>query len=85
VEINRKGVDWIYVDHYRDEWRAVVNTIMKFRISLKAGISWPAGNYKLLKKDFVLLVGYCTLSEEYLVYTRFRESFYVTGWHASRH
>jgi hypothetical protein len=28
-EIERGGIDWIHVIGYRDQWRAVVNTVMK--------------------------------------------------------
>jgi hypothetical protein len=29
--------DWIHLDQDRDQWRAIVNTVMKLRIPLKAG------------------------------------------------
>jgi hypothetical protein len=30
-EIGLDGVDWIDLVHYRDQWRALVNTVMNFR------------------------------------------------------
>jgi len=30
-----ENVDWIHVAQYRDQWRAVVNTIMNLRVQLK--------------------------------------------------
>jgi hypothetical protein len=32
----RKGVDWLYLAQDRDQWRAVVNTVMKLRVPQKA-------------------------------------------------
>jgi hypothetical protein len=31
-EIGWDGVDWIYLAQDRDQWRALVNTVMKFRV-----------------------------------------------------
>jgi hypothetical protein len=31
-EVGWKGVDWIHLDQDRDQWRAVVNKLMSFRI-----------------------------------------------------
>jgi hypothetical protein len=35
-EINLEGVDWINVARDRDEWRAVVNTVMSIRAACRA-------------------------------------------------
>jgi hypothetical protein len=32
-----KVVVWIHLAQYRDQWRALVNTIMNLRVTLKAG------------------------------------------------
>jgi len=32
-EIGREGVDWMYLAQDRDQWRAVVNTGMNFRVT----------------------------------------------------
>jgi hypothetical protein len=31
-EIGWDGVDWIYLDQDRDQWRALVNTVMNLRV-----------------------------------------------------
>jgi hypothetical protein len=31
-EISREGVEWIHLAQDRDGWRAVVNTVMNFRV-----------------------------------------------------
>jgi hypothetical protein len=31
-EIGREGVNWIYMPRDRYQWRAVLNTVMNFRI-----------------------------------------------------
>jgi hypothetical protein len=31
-EIGWEGVDWVHLDQERDQWRAVVNTVMNLRI-----------------------------------------------------
>jgi hypothetical protein len=31
-EIGWDGVDWIYVSQDRDQWRALVNTVMNLRV-----------------------------------------------------
>jgi hypothetical protein len=36
-EILWEGVDWMHLSQGRDQWRAVVNTVMKFRVPLKEG------------------------------------------------
>jgi len=36
-EIGWEGVDWIHLDQDRDQWRALVNTVMKLRVPYKAG------------------------------------------------
>jgi len=35
--IGWEGVDWIHLAQDRDQWRAVVNTLMNLRVPLKAG------------------------------------------------
>jgi hypothetical protein len=37
TEIGWEGVDWMYLDQDRDQWRVLVNTVMKFRVPSKAG------------------------------------------------
>jgi hypothetical protein len=32
------GVDWIDMAQYRDQWRALVNTVLYLRVSLNAGV-----------------------------------------------
>jgi hypothetical protein len=32
-EIGWDGMDWIYLDHDRDQWRALVNTVMNLRLA----------------------------------------------------
>jgi hypothetical protein len=34
-----KGVDWINLAQDKDQWRDLVNTVMKFPVKQKAGIS----------------------------------------------
>jgi hypothetical protein len=36
-EIGWKGVDWLHLDQDRDQWLAVMNTIMNVRVPYKAG------------------------------------------------
>jgi hypothetical protein len=31
-EIGLDGVDWFHLAHVRDQWRALVNTMMKLRV-----------------------------------------------------
>jgi hypothetical protein len=31
-EIGRDGMDWIYVAQHRDQWNALVNTVMNLRV-----------------------------------------------------
>jgi hypothetical protein len=40
-------MDWIHLPQDRDRWRALVNTVMKPRISWNAGIlrSWPTSGF----------------------------------------
>jgi hypothetical protein len=33
VEVGGKGVDWIHLAQDRERWRALVNTIINFRVS----------------------------------------------------
>jgi hypothetical protein len=35
-EICLEGVDWIYVAHDGDQWRAIMSIVMNLRVSLKA-------------------------------------------------
>jgi hypothetical protein len=35
-EIGLESVDWIYVTQDRDQWLALVNTVMHFRVPQKA-------------------------------------------------
>jgi hypothetical protein len=42
-EIVWKGVDWINLAQDKDKWQALVNTVMNFRIPLKAEITWVIG------------------------------------------
>jgi hypothetical protein len=35
-EIKWDGMDWIDLAHDRDQWRALVNTVMNFRVPLNA-------------------------------------------------
>jgi hypothetical protein len=32
MEVGREGVDWMYLAQDRDQWRAVLNTVMNFRV-----------------------------------------------------
>jgi hypothetical protein len=36
-EIGWKGVDWMHLAQDRDQWRAVVNTVMNFRLHKREG------------------------------------------------
>jgi hypothetical protein len=33
--LRQKGVDWVYVAHRRDQWRAILNTVMNLKFSEK--------------------------------------------------
>jgi hypothetical protein len=47
-EIEWCGVDWINLAQDRDQWRALVNTVMKLRVSWKVGKflnSWATGGF----------------------------------------
>jgi hypothetical protein len=50
-EIEWDGMDWIYMAQDRDQWRALVNTVMNLRVSLKCWqiVEW-LHNWQLLKK-----------------------------------
>jgi hypothetical protein len=40
IELRKRGfdgVDWIDLAQYRDQWRALVNTVMNFRVPYNAG------------------------------------------------
>jgi hypothetical protein len=37
IEIEWDGVDWIDVTQDRDQWRALVDTVMNFRVLKNAG------------------------------------------------
>jgi hypothetical protein len=37
MEIGWEGVDWIHVAQDRDQWRAVVNTVINLSVPQKAG------------------------------------------------
>jgi hypothetical protein len=39
MEIGWEGVDWIHLAQDRDQWLALVNTVMNLRVPKKAGIS----------------------------------------------
>jgi len=32
-----EGMDWIHLVHYRDKWRALVNTVINVRVQYEAG------------------------------------------------
>jgi hypothetical protein len=36
-EIGWEGVDWMVLAQDRDQWRALVNTVVKLRVPQKAG------------------------------------------------
>jgi hypothetical protein len=38
-KIVRKGVDWIYLAHYRDQWQVLLNTVTNLRVCKKQRIS----------------------------------------------
>jgi hypothetical protein len=47
-----EGVDWIHLAQDRNEWRAVVYTVMNRRVSIKGREFLNQTNdYQLLKKD----------------------------------
>jgi hypothetical protein len=37
-EASCEGVDWIYLAQDKDQWRAVMNTVMNRRVPLKTGM-----------------------------------------------
>jgi hypothetical protein len=49
-EIGWDGMDWIYLAQDKDQWRALVNTVMNLRGSLKCWeiLEW-LHNWQLLK------------------------------------
>jgi hypothetical protein len=43
-----KGVDWMHLAQYREQWWAVVNTVMNSRVPLKTGnllTSWVTASF----------------------------------------
>jgi hypothetical protein len=38
-EIGYEGVDWMHLDQDRDQWWAVVNTVMNIRVPYRRGVS----------------------------------------------
>jgi hypothetical protein len=38
-EIGWEGMNWMHLAQDREQWRAVVNTVMNLRVPLKAGLS----------------------------------------------
>jgi hypothetical protein len=36
-EVGWRGMDWIYLAQYSDRWRALVNVVKNFWVSLNAG------------------------------------------------
>jgi hypothetical protein len=36
-EVDREGVDWIHLAQDRDQWQALVNTVMNLQVPQKAG------------------------------------------------
>jgi hypothetical protein len=51
-EIGWGGMDWIEQAQDRDQWRALVNTVMNLRGSIKCWkILEQLRNWRLLKKD----------------------------------
>jgi hypothetical protein len=38
-EIGREDVDWMHLAQDRDQWKAVVNTVMNIRVKKRRGIS----------------------------------------------
>jgi hypothetical protein len=44
---------WIRLTQGRDKWRAVVNTVMKFRVSWNVGNSWLSEKMLLGSKELL--------------------------------
>jgi hypothetical protein len=43
--IGWEDVDWSHVVHYRDQWRDLVNTVMKLRVPYEARSFWLSDSY----------------------------------------
>jgi hypothetical protein len=56
-EIGEDGMDWIDVAQDRDQWKALVNTVMNLRVFVKCleVLEW-LHNWQLLKKGSALQV-----------------------------
>jgi hypothetical protein len=46
------GMDWIELAQNRDRWWAVVNAVMKLRVTQNAGNSWLADKLLASQEDF---------------------------------